>query len=995
VTVTSEDTGETRTLLSSAQGAYRADSINPGRYEITVEMTGFSTADVKDIRVEASVVTTYDPLLTIGAASNTVTVEANSNAINTDNGQLSGTIDAVELAQVPIFSLNPYELVATLPGVQLVNPTLNLEGTGGNYQQLIVNGARPRSNNYMLDSQDINDVGIGGQAFNPEVPDFYQSTTALLNSSSAEYGRSGGAVINLITKSGTNKLHGTAFELYSGSGLDALDGVTRQGKETPPYTFGYMPPPKARFDQHQYGFTAGGPLWKDKLFAFGGTQFTRFFGTSPSGSITLPDAAGYAELTALGNVSPTAKAQVALLQGLLNNGSYLKTYTEVSSDGGTLNVSASNCPNGVSPCNVTLGVFQRPPVAQQEPDTQWMYRIDFIPEASDTFTYRYLHDRESFTPDLGLNTSGLPGFDGEVGGPTELAEGSWTHVLTPHLLNEFRASEVRLSSLFSPTPETLANPEAQVFNVTLFGSPLPDLGVSQNIPQGRKQELYQFQDAASWTIGRQSIRFGADVGRDHETDLVAQNPLGGLTFEADSSGTVLDNYLQNQLGASGTATKSFGSTRIDPHLWKLAWFVQDDIKFSSEFTVNLGLRYDYDTNPENALKYPAIDINNPFASITNVVPVKADKNNFGPRFGFAFNPHEGIFADGKTVFHGGLGIFYDTDFTNIVINGAQTAPNVVSGTATSNNPGGLANATGQLAMLAPVISPMSTVEVTTNNMVNPLTYQYNFGVERQLPWQIKLTANYVGSHSEKLFSNRQVNYFQGPGLPRINSSRGVIDIRDNRATAEYNSGQLDISRSFSHGLFFRAVYTYGKDLDDASEVFSTFAAPTSYSSNLAANGLGEDWGNSAWDRRHVASFEYVYSPAGFHSSSEAFNAVLGAFTRGFFLSGTTQLSSGPYSTWNYSGIDSNGDGSPANDRPLIGNPKLPYSDVGIDGSYVGGIPGVYYDLAANNSSSTVNILNPVTTSQEHFLIPGGPTVQKGVGRNSFENPGQSFWNIRR
>ena len=198
----SQDTGETRTTTTSSTGAYRVEAINPGTYELKVGMTGFTPADVKGIQVLPSVVTSYDPVLAVGGSNTEVTVEAISNAINTENGVLSGTIGEVELAQVPIFSLNPIELVATLPGVQLVNPSLALGGTAGNYQQLIVNGARPRSNNYMLDGQDINDVGIGGQSFYPEVPDMYQSNTALLNSASAEYGRSGGAVVNLITKVG-------------------------------------------------------------------------------------------------------------------------------------------------------------------------------------------------------------------------------------------------------------------------------------------------------------------------------------------------------------------------------------------------------------------------------------------------------------------------------------------------------------------------------------------------------------------------------------------------------------------------------------------------------------------------------------------------------------------------------------------------------------------------------------------------------------------------
>ena len=267
VTITSEDTGVARSLTTTQQGAYRAEGVNPGQFELRVEGAGFATMDVKDIRVAPSVVTSYDPVLSVASAAESLTVEANSNLINTENGQLSGTIDQRELADVPIFSLNPIELAATLPGVQLVNPTLNVGGPAGNFEQIIVNGARPRSNNFMLDGQDINDVGIGGQSFDPQVPDMYQTTSVLLNSSSAEYGRSGGAVVNLVTKSGTNHFHGTGFELYSGSGLDAIDGTTRQGKPFAPGTN-----PKARFDEHQFGFTAGGPLWKDKLFAFGGIK---------------------------------------------------------------------------------------------------------------------------------------------------------------------------------------------------------------------------------------------------------------------------------------------------------------------------------------------------------------------------------------------------------------------------------------------------------------------------------------------------------------------------------------------------------------------------------------------------------------------------------------------------------------------------------------------------------------------------------------------------
>ncbi len=223
----------------------------------------------------------------------------------------------------------------------------------------------------MLDGQDINDVGLGGQAFQPLIPDMFQEVVALTNSASAEYGRAGGAVVNLISRAGTNAFHGTAFELYSGSGLNAVDGVTRVGSTSRAN--------KARYDQHQYGFTAGGPIWKNKLFAFGGTQFSRFYGNATSGQIELPDANGYATLTAIGG------PQVALLQTLLNNGSYLTQYQYKASLGVVedINVGQPSIGNGAAcpenGCDITTGYFQRPPVPQQQPDTQWLYRIDYIP----------------------------------------------------------------------------------------------------------------------------------------------------------------------------------------------------------------------------------------------------------------------------------------------------------------------------------------------------------------------------------------------------------------------------------------------------------------------------------------------------------------------------------------------------------------------------------------------------------------------------------------
>ena len=996
VTITNEATNETRAVTTNLTGAYRVEAINPGPYEIHIASSGFATADVKHVNVQPSVVTNYDATLLVGKSQESVTVEANGNTINTDNAQLSGAIATTELQQMPIFTLNPAELTSTLPGVTRELVTVqNLGGSGGNgLIKLTVNGARPRTNNFMIDSQDANDVSIGGEAFQPVLPDLFQSVGVLLNDASAEYGRGGGAVINQVTKSGTNQFHGSIHEIYTGSGLDAIDGQTRRAKPKADRSI------KSRYDQHQYGFTLGGPAIRNKLFGFGGATFIRYYGNFQFPAVELPDANGLSQLKA---ISTAGNTQAAALLGYLNNGSYVTSgYSLLQTGTESLGVSPrQGCAAG---CTISTSKFNRLPTPAQQPQTQWTYKVDYTPRPADTFSVHYLHDRSLTAPYYPLNPTTLPGFDTVNGGPTELGGGNWVHIFTPNLLNEFRASEVRLNFQFAPDATTVANPAAQIYQIRLsatgIGDPNPNtagtLGVSQNVPQGRIERLYQFQDTVGWTRGTQSFRMGADIGRLLETDLVAQTFLGLETFTAGGALSSLDNYLNNSLGDAGTATKSFGPTRVDPHIWKLAAFVQDDVKVTPNLNLNLGVRYDYLSNPLNALGYPALDINNPFAPINTVVHEKDDKNNIAPRLGFAFVPRSGIFADGKTVIHGGIGVFYDSFFTNILVNAAQSSPVAPTTTLTQGVGGCCGPASGLIASITSAFSANSSVQSDVSNLVNPITYQYNFGIERQLPFRFKGTLNYVGSRGEKLYSNRQLNYRVNGA--RINPSRGIINVRDNRADSQYHSLQAELDRQFSHGLFLRASYTYGKLLDDSSEVFTTFASPTSYSANLAGDGLHQDWGPSAFDRRHILSIAYVYAPKGLRSDNMLADKVLSAFTRNFTISGQTELYSGLYTSFNVSGRDINGDSSATNDRPVLANAAAPITSVGVDGSYIGGTPGTYYDYAAYNSSpSSAPVRSVVSSGSVHFLVPnatnGASMVQQEVCRNSYLNPGQQYWNV--
>jgi outer membrane receptor protein involved in Fe transport len=985
VTIKGEQSGETRKLTTQADGSYRIEALRPEQYTLTATEQGFTTFQVTHIVVNPSVVTSYDVNLTIGATKDTVSVEANSIGINTENGQLAALVSNKEIAELPIFSLNPVELATTLPGVQMVDQSGFSNGIN-----IQVNGARPRSNNFLLDGQEINDVAIGGQAFQPAIPDMYDQLTVITSSGNAEYGRAGGGIVNYTTKAGTNVFHGSVFERYTGSGLNAQGGNERGQGIT-----------KSRFDQHNYGFTAGGPVIKDKLFAFGGLQLTRFFGKETPAVLELPDAAGVATLNAIAAANPTSAPQVALLSKYLSAFSYLGAggYNPLTGNGVALiNVAGqptAACPAATVPgtCQVEEAFYQRPAVNANSPDTQWTYRIDYKPWEKDSFTARYIHDRGSLNPDFFNNAGALVGFDTLQGGPSELGEGVWTHIFTSHLLNEFRVAETRLSFEFAPTPQTLANPLNSLPTYSI--SSVPALGPNQNFPQGRGEELYQFQDTVGWTIGRHSIRAGVDIGRQLETDLISQNAIGTIGFAKGGSGnTSLGNFLLNQTGPSGSVTKTFGKTRIDPHDWRSAVFFQDDIKLNADLTLNVGVRYDYLTNPENSLPLPAVDPNNVFAPINTVLQVQNDKNNISPRFGFAYSPHfGGYFGDGKTVVRGGFGIFYDSDFSNFVTNSAQSSPNAIAFSDVVTTGNGVANPSAALATAVAVLSPQSAVESVATNMVNPETYQYNLGVERQLPGNVVLAVRYVGDRGEHLFANQQYNYFNGLTGTRLNTTRNNIVLRQNSADSNYNSLQIEASHGFSHGFLIRTNYTYGKDLDDGSEIFTTFATPTSYSANLAPGGRIQDWGPSAYDHRQYLSIAYVWQPSGLHSENKIANAALGALTRHWTISGIEQFQSGPYSTFNMAGVDSNGDGSTANDRPIIGNASLPLFTAGIDGIYLGApTSGTYYDMKAANAG----ILTPVTAAQEHFLIPYGPGNQflkSAIGRNSFKNPGLQFHNI--
>ncbi|HKR28720.1 MAG TPA: hypothetical protein VJS11_14750, partial [Acidobacteriaceae bacterium] len=302
------------------------------------------------------------------------------------------------------------------------------------------------------------------------------------------------------------------------------------------------------------------------------------------------------------------------------------------------------------------------------------------------------------------------------------------------------------------------------------------------------------------------------------------------------------------------------------------------------------------------------------------------------------------------------------------------------------------NATSIIAGMKPsaTISPLGSVQLTVNNLVNPQTYEWNLGVERQLPGQTKLTINYVGDRGEKLFANQQYNYFNPDTGLRLNPARGAITARGNFADSEYNGLQIGVTHNI-HGLFISGSYDYSKALDDGSEVFSFTGQDTSYTSNLAPGMRKRDWGPSVYDHRHYLALSYVWRVPNLHAlGNGGLNEVADIVTRNWQFSGESFWQTGEWNNFNLYGADFNGDGSAVNDRPLLGNRKAGYESIAMDGAAIGCTPGVYFDYGVNDATGDCTQLNP---SNAHWVVPYPYTsadMASEIGRNSFQNPG--MWN---
>jgi len=956
IVATNIQTGIGRTVTTNGAGGYRIESVQPGAYKVVVNAPSFAPTTIDRTDVAASVITSINATLGIVAASATVEVGATTAGLRTDSGEISDTISNMEVQNLPITSLNPYELAFTLPGVTTVTASAFTNGVA-----FSVDGNRPRDNNFLIEGADNNDQGIHGQAFQPENLEAVDEITFLLNSFSPEYG-GGGSVSNLVFQSGTNKFHGAIYERLLNSSLDATDHSTVLNLQ------GGSNSGKAKSRQNLFGFRIGGPILHDRAFFFVSNQWDRLRNTANLGILTVPTAAGYAALKQYAS-NPRIANLINAYGGLVGTNQLFAVSENLGND------PVTGLPRGT----VDFAGVQRS-LGGANNSRELEATSDVKISDADKIRFRFIQAPQNTPFDVNNFPDQLPKFDTQQGGVVYNAGITETHIFNQHLLNELRLSWSRIGFTFDLRPETYANPLALAPAVTFTS--ITGYGIPAGlVPQGSFQNTYQLQDSLNLTMGRHSLKFGFDVADTRIRDEIPWNYYGSIPYATVPGGySDLANYLDDFSGTGNTAaTISFGNPVARPEIWTQSYYAQDSWKVRSNLEVDFGLRYEYHGTPFNYLGYPGFNLSNPSAFPLNV-PEVGDKNNFGPRLGFNYQPVSG----GKTVISGGAGIFYSHVFSNIIDNIQGSSPNAAAKNISPGTTGrGTANwssilnvcSTCVIKTMAP--SAIDTANVINPNLLDPLTFEYNLRVQRELPGNFIASAEYVGNRSEKLYQTEEFNPTT-PAGPRIIPTRGRIILEDNGADSNYNALELNLDHRTRHGLLLRTAYTYSKLLDDGSEIFTDAnGSQISTFAEIQRAPRRREYGPSAFDHRQRFVASVVYTPPVWHAEGMA--RVAAAIVNNFTFSGINTFQSGnPLNV--EIGFDWNGDGI-GNDRPILLNKNAPITNWAIKGEdFFNVAPGTLCDgpefWATNDPCKVVSAANT------HWVTSNFGTTQNTISRDA-------------
>ncbi|HEV2881456.1 MAG TPA: carboxypeptidase-like regulatory domain-containing protein [Pyrinomonadaceae bacterium] len=1028
VTARNIETNLSRTAQTNDEGRYNFANLPVGAYEITVEASNFTKYVQSGITLSLNQAAVVDVTMKPGALTEVVTVTENAALLNTSTAEVSTRFDTRRVSELPLApNRNVYNVALSAPGVSQLGSGQTGFASGVSYSS---NGGRLRSNNFMIDGQDINDPSISGgqQAINN--PDVVQEVRLITNQFLAEYGRNSGSVLNIITKAGTNDYHGTAFWFYNGNALNACSNLNKTAGFCRPEgtTLAAGQSYKRPFRiENQIGFTIGGPLHLPRFGEGGPTHFsgrdrTFFFGSYQRWSdrqlgsgftlVGAPTEAGRQVLQAAAGNRPQVAALLKFLPAAQTTGGPTRTFTiggqTFSVPTGNLTGSASNFLD----------------------DHQASFRVDHRVNAANNLSVRYLYNDQDtggggqVTP-AGLTTKNVF--------RSQAANVSLVSVITPNLVNEVRAAWSRLATTTaSDDASSESIPSIEINELGLQGFNAANnrtaIGLAVNLPQFRNNNTYQVQDNLSWSKGNHAMKFGADIHRTQVKSFFVPTIRGLLRY------STLQNFVNDvaDLGAQVNRPLPGGQEIQYYYYYDQYYYGQDQWKIRPNFTLTYGLRYELPGNNFDDL----VPINNRIVAANGnderfrFTPVPgADKNNLQPRLGFNYNPRtdgDGVLGwltgGDKLVIRGGYARTHDSNFININLNIASAFPFV----AAINLP-----ATGAFSAI-PTAQPAGLNPATFARTIvaedfrAPVYDQFSLEMQRELTSDLVLRVGYVGTKGRDLFqtidgnprqpSNRifvsdarfsqadnatlfpnvdpatrqLIAAARAPGTPNnpcrvdiidpTNCTRGVIRLRANGGESDYHSMQVSLDKRLSRGFSAGVHYTWSSFIDTASELFNPSGGEVAVSQNSFDRDA--DRGRSTYDRPQRLSGNFVYELPFFREQQGLAGHVLGGWQfNGFF----TFQSGAPFTPLN--GADPTGalngiDGLVGNAIRANVNQNLDYGNMTVEELFALRGP---VTAAGNNLFRALQCTGPLapdSTAAQPRYLPSATCERFGdAGRN--------------
>lgn len=991
VDVKNVDTGITQSTTSNAQGRYRVPELLVGNYEVQVTQPGFQTVVRRGITVTVGSEAIIDVSLPVGQAQQTVTVEAEAPQVDTSSTALATLVEPTQMRDLPLNGRNFEQLIALAPEV------ITIPNTGGPFygksDNYSIAGSRPLGQQFLID--DTNFVGFWGHATGSGAAGSSLGLEAiaefqtLTNTYSAQFGGNGG-VVNATSKSGTNNFHGSVYEYLRNSAMDSrspFDSVVLPGN-----TVAKVP----GFRRNQYGGSLGGPIKKDKAFFFVNYEGVR----SAQGTSTV--VTGTPDVNAHQGYLPCNVAGAAYTCNPATNLAYVGIAPSIAPILAMFpTVPAS--PTGAGNLTEVLTNITH--------EDYVLARADYNISDKDVVFVRYVRDTASYySPQPVAPFVELDQTDNNFGTIEE------HHIFSPTLVNSAHVSFTRPTEQQTQDSPQISSlifaPGRLNGHVALTGGPNIGVGGPQGlVPNWLDPTHYVEGDDVIWTLGAHSIRTGVSLERvdDNETGL----------------GTLGGTYTFPTLVALLTATPSTvsiplqGETNATRGLrtWFLAPYVQDEWKFSQRLTLNLGLRYEWGSNPSevnnllhNVLVSNGVVAGTGYVSTPNLFAHNITDRNFAPRAGFAYD----LFGDHKTSIRGGFGIFYQLLQAKDIIQAIWGSPPFVTGMGVNPT---FPNPFAGTGVAAPI--PGTGIGMYYGAASTPLDMQYNMNIQRDLSKGMVLTVGYSGSRGMHLLLPRDyntpelINGVWGTAGPngtttpnvRLNPNFSGFVMRDTVGNSNYNGLIVSLSRRFANRWQTQVSYTYSKSLDDGSAGQGAEAGPNLPNYPPDPYNAAIDYGRSSFDRTQAARISAIYELPGR-------GPVLG----GWRLSGLYTRATGapftPFVGFDRSGLGGGADARPnlvpgASPDPILGGPNEyfnpavftlePLGTLGNLGRDTVSGPGLSnLDMAVfkNTAVKRISDVFNVQFRAEFFNLPNHPNwgqpnenvFLNGVGPNGTRNP---------